>query len=252
MKSCSAAVSKRFREYWQALGHTLRYYQGRRRAMLLGHNVVGLLVHTRRGPLLVGPEDMGVGRALLHQGEYGEHEIALIRTLTDGSSNVLFVGSHVGSLAIPVSESVARVTAIEANPQTFRLLSSNIAMRSRPNVRAVQIAASDTNTPLQFVLNRTNSGGSKRMPVQKLQKYFYDRPTVVTVDGNRLDDVLQEDFDVIVMDLEGSEYFALRGMPRILARARHLVVEFLPHHLSVAGVTVADFASTIELVLRRL
>ena len=45
---------------------------------------------------------------------------------------------------------------------------------------------------------------------------------------------------------EGSEYFALKGMPGLLAHCRHLVVEFLPHHMSlVAGVTVPEFLATI-------
>ena len=59
--------------------------------------------------------------------------------------------------------------------------------------------------------------------------------------------MLDEEFDLVVMDLEGSEYFALRGMRRILAGAKHLIVEFLPHHLSsVAGVSVDDFVAEIE------
>lgn len=230
---------------WPA--HAVRYYQGRLRVKLLGSNLVGLLADTKRGLFLVDPEDMGVGRALVQYGEYGEHEIGLICALTDQRSSVLFVGAHVGALALPVSEHVASVTAVEANPQTFRLLSANISMRGRSNVRALQFAASDRKAPLKFVLNKTNSGGSKRMPVQKLRKYFYDNPSVVTVDGDRLDDVLTDEFDLIVMDLEGSEYYALLGMPRILARASHLIVEFLPHHLtSVAGVSLDEFLATIE------
>jgi hypothetical protein len=48
------------------------------------------------------------------------------------------------------------------------------------------------------------------------------------------------------MDIEGSEYFALRGMQKILAKARALIVEFIPHHLTnVAGVTPDQFAATV-------
>ena len=67
------------------------------------------------------------------------------------------------------------------------------------------------------------------------------------VDGVRLDDILAgQSFDVVTMDVEGSEYFALRGMPRLLAGARLLQIEFLPHHLrNVSGVSVRDFLNVI-------
>jgi hypothetical protein len=49
------------------------------------------------------------------------------------------------------------------------------------------------------------------------------------------------------MDIEGSEYFALQGMQRILKGSRALAVEFLPHHLkNVSGVSVQQFLSLIE------
>ncbi|MGH7427267.1 MAG: hypothetical protein ACREJ4_02740, partial [Candidatus Methylomirabilaceae bacterium] len=55
------------------------------------------------------------------------------------------------------------------------------------------------------------------------------------------------------MDIEGSEYFALQGMQKILAHARVLVVEFLPHHLkNVSGVTVEQFLSVIPPHFRTL
>jgi hypothetical protein len=57
-------------------------------------------------------------------------------------------------------------------------------------------------------------------------------------------------FATIVMDIEGSEYFALKGMPRLLAGAQRLFVEFLPHHLrNVAGI---DSDAFCDLVLPHL
>ena len=49
------------------------------------------------------------------------------------------------------------------------------------------------------------------------------------------------------MDIEGSEYFALKGMQDILSKSKLLVVEFLPCHLdNVSSVTVEQFLSVIE------
>lgn len=215
--------------------------------LALGKNVQALLVPTVQGQFLIDPEDMGVGGALKRLGGYGLEEIERVSSLTNCESNVLFVGSHIGSLVVPISKKVKRVTAIEANPNTFQLLSWNILLNRCDNVRPIHAAASDRREQIDFVISRTNSGGSKRMPLIKAHKYFYDHPTVIKVNAVRLDDCLSDKFDLVLMDIEGSEYFALKGMERILSNAAHLVVEFLPHHLkNVSGVAVAQFLAPIE------
>ncbi len=85
------------------------------------------------------------------------------------------------------------------------------------------------------------------MPIVRDYRYFYDRPKVIRVTAAPLDEILPHStFDLIVMDIEGSEYFALKGMPKLLARARTLAVEFLPHHLAkVAGITPSDFVDQV-------
>ena len=73
-------------------------------------------------------------------------------------------------------------------------------------------------------------------------------PETVSVEAVRLDDYLEhEGFGLVVMDIEGSEYFALQGMQRILKGSRALAIEFLPHHLkNVSRVSVQQFLSLVE------
>jgi FkbM family methyltransferase len=219
----------------------------RAKGRLIGKSVKAFLVSTQQGLFLVDPQDSGVGGSLLHRGKYAQDEIDRICALTNAESSVLFVGSHIGSLVIPVSRKVKRVTAIEANPNTFDLLTWNTLLNRCDNVTTIELAASDEAGELEFVASRINSGGSKRMPLVKSFVYFYDKPAIIKVKSARLDDRLAEDFDVIVMDIEGSEYFALKGMNRILSRAKNLIVEFIPHHLKgVSGITVAQLLELIE------
>jgi len=97
-------------------------------------------------------------------------------------------------------------------------------------------------------MNTANSGGSKRMPLHKDQAYFYDAPQVQTVPAARLDDLLSSHiFDFLLMDIEGSEYFAMKGMPRLLSDYKFLVTEFIPHHLDrMGGITVSDFLEPLQ------
>ena len=229
------------------IGRRWEVTKGRLKRTLNGPHVRALLVESEQGLFACAPEDWAVGGELAHLGRYGRQEIDRILALTDASSRVLFVGSHIGSLVIPVAGRVAHVTAIEANPATFELLRTNIGLNGRRNVDAMQIAAADCEGSIEFVLNTSNSGGSKRMPLVKRKMYFQDNPAVVQVKCARLDDLLPEAYDLIVMDIEGSEYFALQGMSRLLAHARHLICEFRPHHLrDVAGVSATEFVQLVS------
>jgi FkbM family methyltransferase len=150
-------------------------------------------------------------------------------------------------VAIPLSGSCASIVAIEANPQSFQLLELNLHINQIDNCKAFNIAANDRTGPISFLMNRVNSGGSKRKPVVNDYLYSYDNPQEISIQGVILDDFLgDETFDVIMMDIEGSEYFALKGMQRLLASSKSLIVEFLPHHLrNVSGVGVDEFLSTL-------
>lgn len=218
----------------------------RERLRSFGPFAAGVLVETRDGLFAVDPEDNSVSATLLHHGEYAREEVELARAYLRGG-DVLVVGSHVGAHVVALSRHAEALVAIEANPNTFRFLSANIRLNDCANVQAHNVAAGEGEGRIPFVLNRENSGGSKRMPNARHVHYFYDEPDVVEVDMVALDGLVgPRAFDLILMDIEGSEYFALKGMPTLLEKAGALAVEFLPHHLAdVAGVTPEQFAEPL-------
>ncbi|MDF1544552.1 MAG: FkbM family methyltransferase [bacterium] len=222
---------------------------------VVGPRVKGLVVESETGLFVVDPEDeYGVGRKLRKSGRYGVEELKRITPLLTSESRVLIVGAHIGTLAIPASRHCHEVAAIEANPASFALLQMNIDLNRRHNCRPMHIAASDENGVLEFLLNRVNSGGSKRLPKVRKYMYYYDDPEVARVQCARLDDYLDgSKFDVVVMDIEGSEYHALKGMQNLLAGAKVLFVEFVPHHFRyVSDITVEQFLSVIAPHFNRL
>ena len=221
---------------------------------ILGSHVYALIVKSENGLFAVDPEDYGVGISLRVKGQYGLNEIERLKCRITLDSRVLIVGAHIGTLAIPISKLCKEVVAIEANPITYDLLITNIALNSVSNCRAINIAASDKDENIEFLLSRANSGGSKRVPKIKQFMYYYDKPEKISVKAVSLDQYLEEkEFDLVVMDIEGSEYFALKGMHEILSNSNLLAIEFLPHHLrNVSGVTVAQFLSVIEPHFTRL
>ena len=221
---------------------------------VVGRHTWALVVQTPEGRFAVDPEDQGVGRQLRLHGAYNAVELTRLRQLIQPDDRLLVVGAHVGALTIPLARGCRSVLALEPNPDSFSLLQMNLWLNGTFNCRALPLAANDRAGALRFLLNRTNSGGSKRAPLVDDGRYRHDRPREVSVHAVRLDDELPgECADVVLMDIEGSELFALRGMPQLLASCRCLVVEFLPHHLQqVAGTTPGELLSAIPAQLRWL
>ena len=207
----------------------------------------GPAVRTRQGLFYLDDADQGVCQGLLRNGEYEFDDLRRLLRLVSPRSRALVVGAHIGAYAVPLAKACGALTLIEANPRSYQLLEKNLRANGCANARAINVAAAEKAGELEFVFNTGNSGGAKRMPFHQDNIYFSDRPEIGKVPCARLDDVLAGgDYEFILMDIEGSEYFAFLGMPRLLARARTLVVEFIPHHLErAANISVADFLAPL-------
>ena len=231
----------------RALRAMQRAQQGRHRRRMLGDHIVGALMRTGNGLYAIDIEDDAVRPRPGGHRTHGEEEIARASAFLDAEANVLVVGAHIGTIAIPLARRCRALWAIEPNPNTFDLLACNFALNHAGNVTPLNFAASDRDEEIEFVASRSNSGGSKRMPKIRAPIYFRDRPQILRVPARPLDRALGDiAFTLIFMDCEGSEYYALKGMSRILAGATALFVEFLPHHLrNVAGVTPEEFVDAI-------
>ena len=213
-----------------------------------------LTINTKNGTFVVDATDLEVSAKLRNKGEYGIDEINRISKFIDNQSSILIVGAHIGSLAIPIAKMCSEVVAIEANPNNFKLLQTNIEMNNTSNIITHNIAASEREEIIQFQLNTVNSGGSKRVPINNHYMYTYDNPEIIDVSAYSLDTYLTNNyFDLVLIDIEGSEYFAMQGMTNILSKTKTLIVEFLPHHIiNVAGVRLTDFLENVPKHLTKL
>ena len=212
----------------------------------LGKNIKAIITESENGLFAVDPEDLEVGQKL-RSGGFGVDEVERLKTFINKKSKVLIVGTHIGALAIPLSKHCREITAIEANPNTFELLEINLHLNHAKNITPHNIFANESHEKVEFLLNTVNSGGSKRKPKKSSFLYDFDNPEIIELESHKLDDYLPDhDYDLVLLDIEGSEYFAMKGMKNILSNCKTLVVEFLPHHLkNVADIDVETFLSVL-------
>lgn len=221
---------------------------GALRRQLIGPHAVAVLARAENGSLLVPAGDMFVGRRLCFNGSYDREDIEALMGACDSESKVLVVGAHVGSVAIPLAKRVRSVDAVEANPATFELLRINVTLNDLRNMNVHNLAAGDCSEEVSMLASRLNTGGSKlKMGDWNRWVYVYDKPQTVSVRMQRLDEVFPgRRFDLIVMDIEGSETRALRGMQKLLEACPAVMVEIVDHHLRrIAKVSNDEFLSLL-------
>lgn len=170
----------------------------------------------------------------------------LLREVRPGSV-FLDLGANVGyfSLFVALEMEVARVIAFEPNPEiAARLRDSVEANGSSDRVQVVEKALSDSAGEVSFGIDPANSGHSRFAQA--------DHENVITVQTVRLDDWLDQnapgaDVSVLKLDVEGAETQALRGMERLLARARPaLIVEGLDDMLREFGSSLDEMTGLLR------
>lgn len=222
----------------------------KKRKAMLGPFARAILFTTKNGSFLAPVEDIEIGKRIGTEGEYDLNELRQIEPLIDSCSVVYVIGTHIGLLLVPIARKVKTVIGYEANPQTFELVQINVELNKLKNVKLYNYAVGDRDDEIEFYVNVANSGGSKIKPKKDQFIYTFDNPSTVSVKMKAVDEhAIIENLpaaDMIIMDIEGAEYFALKGMRQTLSGSKSLYIEFIPHHLqNVAGVTAIQFFELI-------
>lgn len=216
---------------------------------ILGDRAAGIVWDTWNGRLCLPTTDMVIARTLATAGAWDREQITYLLSLVGSTSRVLVVGAHVGTVVIPLARVVREVVAYEPNPSNFSNLQMNLRLNGLANVIVRNVAVSDRVGTLKMLANTTNTGASKVVPKRSSYAYTYDAPKEIEVPAVALDEDLSDaTFDLVVMDIEGSEFRALLGMRRVLEHAKYLQIEYLPHLVKdVTGATEEDFLQPIRI-----
>ena len=222
----------------------------KKRKNFLGPYARAILFTTKNGSFLAPVDDIEIGKKIGEEGGYDLEELNQIEQMLNISSVVYVIGTHIGLLLVPVAKKVKMVVGYEANPQTYKLLQMNLGLNKLENVKLFNYAAGDKDGEVQFYLNLANSGGSKIKPKKDQFIYNFDKPETITVKMKAVDEHVKSEnlpqADMIIMDIEGAEYLALKGMQASLAASNSLYIEFIPHHLqNVADVISTEFFNLI-------
>ena len=144
----------------------------------------------------------------------------------------LNIGCHIGTVALPISKYIEKVTAIEAYPLTFEHLEEHIKINNLKNIEVFNLAIGDENKKIYFLDDeniriKNNTGGmhvitdgdilNKRLSSNIHSKKYSN-------EMKKLDDLNISNFDILLADVEGKEYELLRGGKNKITNYKPIII----------------------------
>ncbi len=187
-------------------------------------------------------------------GSYEAQETELVRTLLGPGDTFVDVGAHWGYFSLLAADLVGaegRVLSIEADPRIFRTLSRNAALNGLPQLEVVHLAAagSEGTITLDGYEEEGDNWGISKIAAAN---HMLDGKNSFQVRARAVDDMLDERavgrVDLLKMDIEGAEDFALDGMQRGIRDGRYqrILLELHPAELAQHGKSAAGVLTRLR------
>jgi len=174
---------------------------------------INIATNSRYGPMLVNANDLYVGEAYLHCGEYSEHEVAFLRAIVRPGDVAVMAGANIGSLVVPIAQTIGnggRILAFEPQLHVYHLLCANVALNDLTNVECFRYAVGAErgviNVPRIDPTQKINTGGVS-------MGEGTDAVPMLSVDSMGL-----LALDLLQADVEGFEMAVLEGAEETIAR----------------------------------
>lgn len=203
-------------------------YVGDHRVMCV--NALGMM-------MVVDGRDISLAPHIIRGSIWEEHMTTLVTKVLHPGMTFVDVGANFGWFSLAAAGQVGaegRVIAVEANPDTYDLLATNVEINGfADRVTTWQKAAWHEAAELDFHVMRKHKGTcSVRSDVAEWTCAMHDDADTIRVAAMRLDDMIDENTPVhlVKIDAEGAEPNVLRGMRRIMEQNPELCVsvEFAP------------------------
>ena len=142
------------------------------------------------------------------------------------------VGSHIGTVALPLSRYIKKVTAIEPFPPTYKHFLEHIKLNDIKNIDSFNIAVGDKENKVYFLDSnhkriKNNSGGIHAVTEEDIEKnrlssILHNKKYHNTM--KRIDDLLVEKFDIMLIDVEGREYETIKGATKKISKNKPIII----------------------------
>lgn len=187
------------------------------------------ILDCRHGAFFAQNNDM-ISMVMRWYGEWAENSFRLMNYFIPSAGVVVDVGANIGSLTIPMANSVGangRVYAYEAQRHVFYSLCANILLNDAAHVlaRNVLIGNELRTVGIPFLADgsayeRVNLGGQSFLPFIDSEVKDSDSVQMYTLDEGLC---AESRCDLIKIDVEGAEALVLLGAAKVLEKFRPVI-----------------------------
>jgi FkbM family methyltransferase len=196
----------------------------------------------------VDPKETDIGRWIVYHEDYEPHVRRAISERLGPAQTFVDLGANVGCLSFHAATIVGpsgRVVSVEPNPTNLQRLYAGIVSNGFTNVRVMPYAVSDRRTTFSLAGGTSNTYVTYALDVDK--KGTYVQSMIPDEDLAYLPSI-----DLIKMDVEGHESFALRGFDALIRKHDPtLLVEFCPFSHWETGNDPMEFLNILFRLYKR-
>ena len=146
----------------------------------------------------------------------------------------LNIGSHIGTVALPLSRYFEKVTAIEPFPPSFTHFEEHLKLNNIKNIESYNYAMGEIESNVFFLDSdhervKNNSGGIHAITEddinrKRLSSHLHSKKYQIKM--KKLDDLPIDKFDIMLIDVEGREFETIRGgKSKILKYTQIIILE---------------------------
>ncbi|MDR0631897.1 MAG: FkbM family methyltransferase [Holosporaceae bacterium] len=195
-----------------------------------------------------------VFRSLFVRGIYDPNLVVVIDSLLPQGGVFLDIGANMGYVSLLASRKVGekgKVFALEPSSRDFRRLVDNVNINGLGNIIFPhRLAASDKNTKMKLLIaseerNFLNTSGSE-ISFKGVEKVGTEEVAALPLDAFVENEKIKR-IDVIKLDIEGSELYALKGAKNTIERYHPAIILGVNHRaLKICETDCSELQKSID------
>jgi len=201
-----------------------------RKYSYLSANPNKFLLCSNKEYFIVNSQDHAIGKDTYVKGEFEFNRISKAYKIIKkykklNKYTLLDIGSNIGSVCIPsiTRNYIKKAIAIEPNPESYRLLCSNINLNNlNEQITTKKLCIGEFKKNLYLILNNENHGDNK-ISYTKIKNKKFVKVNSITLDS--LTNNIDKKF-IIKIDVQGSEFLVLKYGKKTLSKKPPLILEF--------------------------